>query len=99
MAYEMAVALNVTNHELYQKYREGMTPLLTSYGGGFRYDFRISETLRSESDHPISRVFLIYFPNVESKEKFFNDPRYLKIREEFFDPAVGGRTLLAEYHR
>lgn len=40
---EMLVGLNITNDDNYTKYREGMTPILESIGGGFNYDFKIAE--------------------------------------------------------
>ena len=45
MSYELIVGLNIISDELYSKYREAMTPILKSFGGGFRYDFKVSEVL------------------------------------------------------
>ena len=55
MVYEMLVGLHVTNDEMYQAYREKMTPILIECGGGFGYDFRISEILKSQTDGEINR--------------------------------------------
>jgi len=49
MPYEILVGLNVTDDELYQKYRDEMTPILKTYGGGFRYDFTIEKVLKKSS--------------------------------------------------
>ena len=72
MPYEIIVGLNVTDDELYQKYREEMTPILKNYGGGFRYDFLIEKVLKTDSESKINRVFAIYFesekPNQDGKE-------------------------------
>jgi len=37
MALEMLVGLNVVDDEVYQSYRDEMTPILKSYGGGFTH--------------------------------------------------------------
>ncbi|MBM9591810.1 DUF1330 domain-containing protein [Leptospira sp. 201903075] len=98
-AYETIVGLQVKNEDLYTDYRKAMTPLLKQYGGGFRYDFRIKETLISENPKEINRVFLIFFPSKETKERFFADPEYLKIRETYFTPSVASTTIISEYDR
>jgi len=46
VAVELLVGLNVIVDEAYQLYRDEMTPILLSYGGGFGYDFKISEVLK-----------------------------------------------------
>lgn len=74
--YEMMVGLKVINDEVYQNYREAMKPILETFGGGFRYDFKIAETLKSETDDPINRVFAIYFSSEEMMEKFFSHEDY-----------------------
>ena len=74
--YEMMVGLKVINDEVYQNYREAMKPILETFGGGFRYDFKIAETLKSETDDPINRVFAIYFSREEMMEKFFSHEDY-----------------------
>jgi len=38
MSFEMMVGLNVTDEACYAKYREEITPILESFGGGFRYE-------------------------------------------------------------
>lgn len=94
---ESLVGLNVKDHEMYQKYREGMTPILAKMGGGFRYDFIVEKTLRGEADHEINRLFIIYFPNAEIRDKFFSNEDYKEVRTKYFDPAVLNTTKLAEY--
>lgn len=39
MSYETVVGLQVNDDYSYSRYREGMTPILKEYGGGFRYLF------------------------------------------------------------
>lgn len=99
MPYITLVGLNVTDHESYQAYREGMMPILESYGGGFGYDFHIAETLRSETDAPINRVFSIHFPDEAAKNTFFADEAYLKVRQQYFEPAVSHITRIASFVR
>ncbi|AYV57108.1 DUF1330 domain-containing protein [Leptospira kmetyi] len=98
-AFEMVVGLEVIDDHLYANYRAAMTPLLTTYGGGFRYDFKILEVLKNESGHPINRVFTIYFQDRKSRDAFFADPEYLKIRNEFFQTSVKSTTFISEYER
>ena len=97
--YELLIGLHVVDHQMYQRYREGMLPILTRVGGGFRYDFTIDKTLRSEVDHPINRLFAIYFPDQASREAFFSDPEYRQVRTTYFDPAVKASTVIATYER
>ncbi|PJZ58037.1 DUF1330 domain-containing protein [Leptospira barantonii] len=98
-AFEMVVGLEVIDDLVYTKYRAAMTPLLTTYGGGFRYDFKILEVLKNEDGNPINRVFTIYFKDKKSRDAFFADPEYLKIRTEFFQTSVKSATYISEYER
>lgn len=99
MTYEMMVGLDVTDDELYRQYRDAMAPLLASHGGGFRYDFTIAKVLRSASEHPINRVFAIYFASKTSMDHFFADPEYLTIKSRFFARSVAGTTIFGSYER
>jgi uncharacterized protein (DUF1330 family) len=97
MKFEMLVGLDVADEAIYARYREAMTPILTRYGGGFRYDFEVSRTLRSEVDHRINRVFTIYFADEAARDGFFADARYRAVREQFFTGSVGAMVVIAEY--
>ena len=57
MSFEMIVGLFVTDQEKYAQYRAEMTPLLEAAGGGFRYDFEVSRTLKAEAGGEINRLF------------------------------------------
>jgi uncharacterized protein (DUF1330 family) len=70
-----------------------------SRGGAFRYDFRIAQTLRSETPAAINRVSLLAFPSHEAKTAFFADPNYLAVRERHFKPSVRAATVIAEFER
>ena len=97
MAYERAAGIQVTDEIGYQAYRDGMLPILARYGGVFRYDFRVSEVLKADTGQPINRVFLLRFPDLASREAFFADPEYQKVRERFLVSSVSSVTTLAEY--
>ena len=97
--YQNLVALNVIDEESYKKYREGMIPILKAHGGGFNYDFRISEVLISQTENKINRVFTIYFPDKETSKKFFSSEEYLKVRKTYFDKAVDAVTIIAEIEK
>lgn len=94
MAYDQLMAMNVVDEAGYARYRAEMTPLLHDFGGSFRFDFRIAETLKSETSHPITRVFILSFPNQSVRDAFFSDERYLSIRKRHFDAAVGEYTRI-----
>jgi uncharacterized protein (DUF1330 family) len=97
MPHENLIGLHVTDDASYARYREHMTPILTGYGGGFRYDFQIAETLQSATPAAINRVFVICFPDAAAKRAFFADPAYLAVRARYFTPAVAAVTVLTEY--
>jgi|RhiMethySRZTD1v2_1073278.scaffolds.fasta_scaffold2811684_2 uncharacterized protein (DUF1330 family) len=99
MPFEMLVGLHVVDRGLYQEYRSAMRPMLEAAGGGFRYDFEVGATLRSEAPHPITRLFAIYFRDRAAKDAFFADEHYADIKARFFAKAVRGTTVLAEYER
>ena len=99
MRYEMLVGLHVTNDKIYQDYREKMTPILIECGGGFGYDFRIAEVLKSQTDNEINRVFTIYFPDKKAMQQFFSAETYRAIKAQFFESSVASTTVIAEYIR
>jgi uncharacterized protein (DUF1330 family) len=99
MAYEIIVAMNVTDETGYRRYREGMLPILESYGGGFRHDFVVSRVLASAATHPVTRVFAIYFRDEAASAAFFADPAYKAVRARDFDGSVNGFTQIASYDR
>ncbi len=99
MPFEVLVGLHVTDREAYQEYRRGMLPILETYGGGFRWDLVVSEVLRADVEHPVNRVFAIYFPDRPTRDRFFTDPAYLEVRRKHFDSSVAARVTIAEYER
>jgi uncharacterized protein (DUF1330 family) len=99
MPFEMTMGLFVADHEKYAQYRAEIAPLLEAAGGGFRYDFEIARTLKSETLDEINRLFVIRFPDRDTKDRFFADPQYVAIRSRLFDKAVKSKTVIAEYVR
>ncbi len=97
MSFEILVGLNVLNDTVYQQYRDAMTPILSSFGGDFGYDLVVSQVLKSPCKQPINRVFTLVFPSQQNKDAFFNDPQYLKVKEQYFEVSVGATTLMASY--
>lgn len=97
MALEMLMGLYVVDEEAYQSYRDEMMPILENYGGGFGYDFKVSEVLKSKTQGPINRVFTISFPNQDSRDSFFSNDAYLKIRQRYFEKSVTDTTIIATY--
>ena len=89
------VGLEVTDGALYARYRAGMTPILSSYGGCFEHDFVVSEVLVSSGSARINRVFALSFPDGATHARFYADPRYQRVRAELFEPAVASRETLA----
>lgn len=99
MVAGMVVGLNVVDDEVYQSYRDEMAPILERYGGGFGYDFRVSEVLKSKTDAPINRVFTIYFPTNDSMHSFFANDEYREIRKKHFEKSVADTTIIATFER
>ncbi|MGK0290369.1 MAG: hypothetical protein ACI86H_001827 [bacterium] len=99
MAIERLVGLYVKDDELYQKYREAMSPILETFGGGFGYDFKIAEVLKSEVDAPINRVFTIFFENEDAMNSFFSNEKYLEVKKQYFEVSVSSVTEIARYEK
>jgi len=97
--YEFLVGLQVSNSDIYAQYRAAMKPILKSYGGGFGFDFVVSEVLLAEVDAPINRVFTINFPNQTAADEFFSDNDYLKVKARYFDKSVSHTTIISSYEK
>ncbi len=95
--YEILIGMRVDDEGGYARYRAGMTPILESMGGFFRYDMRVSELLKGEADDPFNRLFLMSFPDEATGDRFFADPGYQRVRAEHFDGAVRSYTLIARF--
>ncbi len=99
MATEILVALQVTDNELYDRYRAEMYPILQEYGGSFGYDFKVAEVLKSETPEPLNRVFTIRFQNKDNIDAFFKNAEYLAIKKLYFTPAVTTVVEIANYEK
>lgn len=95
----MLVGLDIVDEDAYAAYREAMKPILERHGGGFRLDFTVAKTLKSDVPHGITRVFAIHFPDAERRDRFFSDPEYRLAKERHFARAVRHIAVLAEYVR
>ncbi|MES9834774.1 MAG: DUF1330 domain-containing protein [Candidatus Thiodiazotropha sp. DIVDIV] len=95
MSYERIMGLHVVDDEMYQKYREGMEPILISIGGSFGFDFKISEVLRSKTDNEINRVFTIEFPSKKEMEDFFSRSDYMEVKSRYLDASVKSKTVIS----
>ncbi len=94
---ELVIALQVKDDKLYDKYREKMLPILEQFGGGFGYDFKIANVLKSEVNKPINRVFTIYFKNEKMMDAFFSNEDYLNIKKIYFENSVSSVVEIARY--
>jgi uncharacterized protein (DUF1330 family) len=99
MTFEMLVGLDVIDDGAYAEYRAAIAPILARHGGGFRYDFRVSETLKAEVQHSINRVFTIYFEDEPARDRFFADAEYVAAKKRWFEKAVRAAVIIAEYGR
>lgn len=97
--FEYLVGLQITDETSYRAYREAMLPILAEHGGGFGYDFKVSEALINQSGNPINRVFTIHFPDEATSKAFFANADYLKAKERHFNHAVAYTTIIAQYER
>jgi len=94
--HEILVGLHVTDERAYGLYRAEMMPILGTFGGSFRRDFRVAEALLG-GDAAVNRVFILSFPSAAAKENFFADEGYQSVRAKYFDSSVGHVDLIAEY--
>jgi len=99
MTYERIMGIQVNNEEEYQRYREGMMPILNSFGGFFGFDFKVTEVLISKTDDQINRVFTLEFPSKEVMENFFTDPEYLAVKKRHFSNAVSSITTISMHEK
>ena len=99
MTFERVMGLYVSDDEEYQRYRDGMLPILNSYGGSFGFDFKVSEVLQSKTDDEINRVFTIEFPSKEAMDDFFSNPEYLEVKNRHFDHSVTSITVISVHEK
>ncbi|RXJ60675.1 DUF1330 domain-containing protein [Candidatus Marinarcus aquaticus] len=98
--FEMLVALNVCNKELYEQYTKEISSLLQEHQGSFSYDVWVEkDELENQSAHKnINRIFTLRFETKKLKEAFFNHPNYTSIKARYFDKAVNSSYIISTYH-
>lgn len=99
MSFERIMGLHVVDDEEYQRYREAMMPILSSFGGSFGFDFKIAQVLMSKTDETINRVFTIDFPDRKAMENFFSDPLYLEAKKKYFTNSVASSTVISLHEK
>ncbi len=99
MSFERIMGINVTDDAEYRKYREGMLPILKSFGGSFGFDFKVSEVLLSKTKDEINRVFTIEFPSKNAMEEFFSNPAYLEVQKRHFNSSVSSKTVISMHEK
>ena len=99
MPFERVMGIYVTDDDEYQKYREGMLPILKSVGGSFGFDFKVSEVLLSKTEDDINRVFTIEFPSKKIMEEFFSNPDYLEVKKRHFNGSVKSKTVISMHEK
>ncbi len=99
MSFERIMGIHVTDDDGYQNYREGMLPILHSYGGSFGFDFKVSEVLKSKASDTINRVFTLEFPDRKAMDDFFSNRNYLKVKEQYFQNSVQSVTTISMHEK
>ena len=99
MIFERIMGIYVSDEDEYQRYRDGMTPILQSFGGAFGFDFKVSEVLKSKTADDINRVFTIEFPSKEIMDNFFADPEYVKVQKRHFNNSVKSKTIISMHEK
>ncbi len=99
MTFERVMGLHVVDDDEYQRYREGMEPILNSVGGAFGFDFKVSEVLRSKTDDHINRVFTIEFPSQSVMDAFFTRPDYLEVQTRHLTNSVKSKTVISMHEK
>ncbi len=99
MSFERIVGIYVSDDTEYQRYREGMMPILHSFGGSFGFDFKVSEVLLSKTKDDINRVFTIEFPSKEVMDAFFSNPDYLAVQKRHFVDSVTSKVMISTHEK
>jgi uncharacterized protein (DUF1330 family) len=99
MAFERIMGIYVSDQEEYQRYREGMMPILKTYGGAFVFDFEVSKVLLSKTEDDINRVFTIDFPSQAVMEAFFSSDEYKAVQQRHFTKSVKSKTVISMHEK
>jgi hypothetical protein len=74
-----------------------MQSIFSRFDGRIGYELRVNEVLGAETPAPINRAFTLSFNNRNSKDEFFTDIEYLKVKSEYIESLVSHTILRADY--
>ena len=97
MSHDLLIAVDVIDPPLYEAYRDAIVPIMGRVGASFRHDVQVGDVLTPGGDVPMSRLFVISFPDRAARDAMFGDPSYIDIREAHFPKALNAITILAAY--
>lgn len=97
MSHDLLIAVDVVDEALYEAYRKAIAPIMAQVGAVFKHDVRVAQDLLPGGDVPMTRLFVISFPDRAARDAMFGDPAYVQIREAHFPTALKSITILAAY--
>jgi len=94
----MVVTLNIKNFTQYQVYRQKIEHLWKKYKGGVTHEYKLAEVVNS----PVSAInhnymVVVKFDDAPSREGFFSDPEYQKIKKLYFDSSVVETKVVEQF--
>lgn len=96
MAAYIIAEIEITDPEIYDRYRAQTPDVIAQYGGRFLVRGGRAETL--EGDRQPGRLVVLEFPDVAAARLFYDSPEYkaiIGLRQQ----ASTGRLILVEGHR
>lgn len=97
MSHDLLIAVDVADAASYEAYRTAIAPIMAREGATFRHDVEVAETVTPGGDVPMSRLFVISFPDRAARDAMFGDPAYVQIRDAHFPTALKSINILAVY--
>jgi uncharacterized protein (DUF1330 family) len=85
MAGYIIVELDVTDPELFAKYRDLVPPIIEQYGG--KYIVRGGHTEVLEGDWNPKRIVVLEFESVQRAKEFMDSEEYAPVKQMRFDSA------------
>jgi uncharacterized protein (DUF1330 family) len=85
MAGYIIVELEITDPELFAKYRDLVPPIIEQYGG--KYIVRGGDTEVIEGDWNPKRIVVLEFESVQRAKEFMNSDEYAPVKQMRFDSA------------
>jgi uncharacterized protein (DUF1330 family) len=93
MAGYIIVELDVTDRELFAKYRDLVPPIIEQYGG--KYIVRGGHTEVLEGDWNPKRIVVLEFESVQRAKEFMDSEEYAPVKQMRFD-STNSNVLLVE---